>query len=389
MSKNNTKPSSLSVPPAIAGGLTSALDAQTDQTEPPEPNYHYIEHLNDDLLPWLDFRRWDNIFTARTGNGWLAGAGEQTPQRSLFGPFWNEGELSILFADTGRGKSILAVQIGQSIASGVRVEPFELGVPTQRVAYFDFELNEQQFNARYNDERPFNDNFIRAVPNNLEYLPPEYSNYTEFLINSVVGFINFAGAKAVIIDNITWLNNSTQNATAALRLMKELKALKTANGLSILVLAHTPKRYGSSPLTINDLQGSKMLANFADNIFAIGASKFEKDIRYLKHLKLRNAALEYDESKVCTLRLTKLVPGVSPSPHLLFSPSFLGFQFLGYDRERDHIGWLGSQYDAERQEMIEKAEQLAAEGKTQRDIADALGISPATVCRYLRAETRA
>ncbi|MBC7898764.1 MAG: AAA family ATPase [Saprospiraceae bacterium] len=319
-------------------------------------------------------------------------------QRPLFGPFWNEGELSILFADTGKGKSILAVQIGQSIASGVRFEPFELSAPAQRVVYFDFELGEQQFASRYcaagkdgrliPDSLPFADNFIRASPryDDPNDLPPEYRDYTEYLTASLVQFIEFTEAKVVIIDNITWLNGSTQSVTAALRLMKALKSLKTRLSLSILVLAHTPKRYGSSPMTINDLQGSKMLANFADNIFAMGASHHEKDIRYLKHLKLRNAALQYDASQVCTLRLGKLSVVSSADSRLTIPDlprSFLGFEFIGHARERDHLGWYGTQYEPERQEMMEKARNLKEKGKTQREIAETLGISPATVSRYL------
>ncbi len=64
--------------------------------------------------------------------------------------------------------------------------------------------------------------------------------------------------------------------------MKELKTLKDKYGVSILALAHTPKRDMSKPLTINDLGGSKMLMNFCDSAFAIGASHKAKGIRYLK-----------------------------------------------------------------------------------------------------------
>ena len=95
--------------------------------------------------------------------------------------------------------------------------------------------------------------------------------------------------------------------------MKVLKNLKTAFDLSILVLAHTPKRYHMSPLTINDLHGSKMLSNFADNIFALGESRMGRDLRYLKHLKLRNAAVRCDAANVCTLRLGKM-PAINPPP---------------------------------------------------------------------------
>ena len=58
----------------------------------------------------------------------------------------------------------------------------------------------------------------------------------------------------------------TESAADAMPLMKKLVALKKRHDLSILLLAHTPKRALCNPsLTRNDLQGSKMLINFADS----------------------------------------------------------------------------------------------------------------------------
>jgi hypothetical protein len=61
----------------------------------------------------------------------------------------------------------------------------------------------------------------------------------------------------LIIDNLTYLRDETENARNALPLMKFLKELKSKHGLSILALAHTPKRDSSKPLGRNDLQGIK------------------------------------------------------------------------------------------------------------------------------------
>ncbi len=41
----------------------------------------------------------------------------------LFGEFWLEGELSLMFGEAGAGKSVLAVQIAQAIASGEAFAP--------------------------------------------------------------------------------------------------------------------------------------------------------------------------------------------------------------------------------------------------------------------------
>ena len=56
----------------------------------------------------------------------------------------------------------------------------------------------------------------------------------------------------MIIDNLTYLKNETEKAKDALPLMKHLKALKRKYGLSILALAHTPKRDATKQLSRND-----------------------------------------------------------------------------------------------------------------------------------------
>src|SRR2546430_14470578 len=48
------------------------------------------------------------------------------PPRMLFDEFWREGELAVLFGDTGVGKSVLAMQIGDAIARGTCVGPLRV-----------------------------------------------------------------------------------------------------------------------------------------------------------------------------------------------------------------------------------------------------------------------
>ena len=54
--------------------------------------------------------------------------------------------------------------------------------------------------------------------------------------------------------------------------------------ISILVLAHTPKRSLDCPITSNDLAGSKRLYNFFDSVFTIGKSAQDGGLRYVKQL---------------------------------------------------------------------------------------------------------
>jgi hypothetical protein len=251
-----------------------------------------------------------SLFVFKPAAEWIAPPEESKPASArLFGDLWLAGELCIMFADTAKGKSILATQIAESIARGVPIGPLEMTAPPQRVLYLDFELSAEQFRERYSnngaDPYQFSERVTRTeiVPTNE--LPDEFKDFQEFLVDSL--FRAFASRQfdAVIVDNISYLTTSTHGSSAALRLMRGLKHYKQMFGLSILVLAHTPKRSIGRGLTVNDLQGSKMLANFADNIFAIGHSYRGRDIRYIKHIKPRSTALKYDASNVLVFEIEK------------------------------------------------------------------------------------
>jgi hypothetical protein len=346
-----------------------------------EPDYHNLSELSDELLPRLNFWRLDNLFSARPASAFLSSENDAetaTSSPCLFGNYWHEGEIAILFSDTGAGKSILAVQIAQSIASGSPWAPFSLAAPPRRVLYFDLELTTEQFRRRYSLDDPsclasfpFDKRLIRAVPGADEELPPDCPDYTYFLTSSLVELIEFSGARVVIIDNISWLNNASQYGISADRLMKALQRLRRRLGLSILVLAHTPKRRIRSRLTLNDLQGSNMISVFADSVFALGFSQKAPDIRYLKGIKRRNSSGGGIHETVTDLRLAKDV-------------CFLGFVPEGSSDERDHIGWSGSIREAEKLDLMEKAAELHKLSLSQRQIAQKLGVSASTVNRCLK-----
>lgn len=56
---------------------------------------------------------------------------------SLWSPFWNDREISVLFSETNVGKSILATQIAQDIASGLN-SITGLQTRPRKVVYFEF-----------------------------------------------------------------------------------------------------------------------------------------------------------------------------------------------------------------------------------------------------------
>jgi hypothetical protein len=286
----------------------------------------------------------NGLFLIRTANDCIEEAKKRPVPEMLFGAFWYEGELCILFADTNLGKSVLAVQIGDSISTGRAVPGFHMEASPQIVLYFDFELGDKQFEARYSvnfqNHYVFSERFSRAEIDPDAVLPDAFTNdFEAFLNHSLERAIQETSATVLIIDNITYLKNETEKAKDALPLMKHLKALKSKYRLSILALAHTPKRDLSKPITRNDLQGSKMLINFCDSAFAIGESHTDKSLRYLKQIKARNTEILYDGENVVNCLISK-------------PANFLQFEFLNFGAEREHLRTPTEKEKSELEEQV-------------------------------------
>ena len=313
------------------------------------------------------------LFVVKSSNEWIEEAKKKPRAKKLFDNFWFEGELCILFADTNMGKTIKAVQIGDSISRGQAVTGFELEVDKQKVLYFDFELNTKQFQMRYCDDNnpqdcyTFDDNFIRIEFNpNMEL--PKKTKFEDYLIQELERIVAHTEAKIVIIDNITYLKDGTEKANDALPLMKHLKFLKQKYDLSILALAHTPKRDLSKPLTRNDLQGSKMLMNFCDSSFAIGESHADVSLRYLKQIKQRNCEQLYNADNIVICEIERL-------------ENLLQFKFMGYGREFEH---LKPHNDDDRHKKKQEAAGLKAQGLSNCNIARSVGVSEKTIRNWFK-----
>lgn len=312
----------------------------------------------------------ESPFISKSANEWMNQAKIKPIQKRLFGDLWFENELAILFAETNAGKSILAVQIADSITTGTAIWPFQLDAQRQRVVYFDFELSEKQFEKRYSvngvDHYVFDENLIRVENNPYADYPD--GDYASFICDSIEECILHFNAKVAIIDNITYLNDELEKSKDALPLMKLLKNIKLKHNLSILILAHTPKRDLSRPLNKNDLQGSKMIMNFIDSAFVIGESAKDKSMRYIKHLKARNSCLVYCSENVLSCRI-------------VMDFNFLKFIFMEECKESEH---LVEKVRMEQEKLIETTKDLHSKGYGSRFIADVVGVSHSTINRLIR-----
>jgi hypothetical protein len=295
------------------------------------------------------------MFRIKSANQTIMEAAQRPDPKALYLSIWYEGEICCLFADSNLGKSILAVQIANEIAK------------TEKILYFDFELSDKQFQIRYTDNGvcyQFPPNFYR-VDINREKLDGDFE---EKVISDIEASSVQTGAKVLIVDNLTWLCSESEKGGDAAVLMQKLLSLKFKYGLSLLVIAHTPKRQLSSPISQNDLAGSKKLFNFFDSVFAIGRSAKDENLRYIKQVKCRYGSFTYDSDNVIVCQISQI-------------NSFTKFEFIGYSTEREH---LKEQTDKDDDNLKQKIKELQTNGKSYRDIASELGISAAKVCRLLK-----
>jgi hypothetical protein len=293
------------------------------------------------------------MFSIKSANRTLIDAMRRPNPDPLYRELWYEGEVCCLFSDSNLGKSIFAVQMAEEIAFN------------RKVLLVDCELSDKQFQMRYTDKEtgrphPFPPGLLRAEINPMAF---DVKNYEDKILAHIEEAMQKLCCKVAIIDNLTYLCNSSDKGVDAGIFMMKLMQLKKQYGWSLLVVAHTPKRSLSSPITQNDLAGSKKLYNFFDSVIAIGKSAKQKGVRYVKQLKVRAGEFLYDSDNVIVYEIVS-------------TGGYVHFEFKEFGNEFDH---LKEPSDSDEDVRIENIKKLQAEGKTYREIANILGIGKSTV----------
>ena len=299
-------------------------------------------------------------------NEWIERAKRFPDPKPLFGTIWHQGEVAFLFSNTGKGKSILGVQLAESIASGKMI--LNMDTTLQKTILFDFELSAKSFQRRYTAENnvshSFSKNFIRVEIDRDKSLESEEKSFEELIIESITYHIEKSKAEVIIIDNVTFLSATNEKSKEALALMKLILDLSRKRNIAVLLIAHTPKRDIYKPIQLEDLAGSKALSNFTDVCFCIGESVKGSHIRYIKQLKNRNYPIHFDENNVIECELIK-------------ENAFLQFKFVDITTEEEHLKKPTEGSDDKIEEIIE----LKNEGKSNVEIGRILGVSESAVRR--------
>ena len=305
----------------------------------------------------------------RTARECAEEAAQKPMPNKLFGSLWFEHETCILFADTGLGKSTLAVQLADALTRKIPILGYTPEGGPYKVIYWDFEMSDKQFQIRCSNSdgllHPFSDDFLRDGRREAKEIPDNVDGITYYK-GAIENSIRETNSNVLIIDNITWLSSEgTEKAKDAAPLMKWFATINDTFQISTLILAHTPKVADFIKLSINHLAGSKMIQNFADNIFALGKSSKGERIRYLKQFKCRDAENLFTADNVMEIELQQDA-----------SATLRHFILNGYGPEDEHLKTDPGP------NKRESAQRLRKEGKSYEEIAELLGLSKSTAFNY-------
>tara|TARA_Y100000401_G_scaffold116237_1_gene121513 strand:+ start:61 stop:1092 length:1032 start_codon:yes stop_codon:yes gene_type:complete len=298
--------------------------------------------------------------------------------KKLFGDCWVEGEICVFVGDSNVGKTILAMQIGMAIADPKRIyhspyateeKHFEVNCSAQTVLFFDFELSERKFAKRFrsNDGTEFEpiENFKRIVIN----------DYTQPFEEGIEACIKYYNAKVIIIDNLSRFQAygySIEQSDDAMKLIQWFEEIKKKYDLSILLVHHPAKKKPYTGWYLNDLAGSKKIANSIDSCFALGKDLSRgESFRYIKQLKVRDSELVYSDEDVASFEISK--------PNVRLKLEFK--EMVGYE---SNCLKINADSIPERDEMIRK---LHEDGLSNRRIADMTDLSHTWVNSVVKGKT--
>ena len=297
------------------------------------------------------------VFQVRSLNACMDEAEAMPEAHFFYHKVLVRGEVTAIFAPTNAGKTIFTYQVADSIAR-----------EGYRVLYVDCEMSLQSLKQRYLDSETGHKHVFSSNLERAELCAELLSgdNPQDIVYQSLEDAAK-AGFEVIVVDNISFLCADMEKSQAAGAMMAKICGLRKEYNLTIVIVAHTPKRKGDEPLTSYSMFGSSLLAAFFDAIVGIGISITDPSIRYVKTCKFRSGPYPYPADGVALYRIQQ-------------TDGFLQFEYIGKGVEADHLKPRFVDDDPSLDEM-EQVVLLREQNKSLRAIAEEMGISLGKVQR--------
>lgn len=295
------------------------------------------------------------IIKLRRAADCLADHKNRKPPMPLFDRFWAEGELALLFGESGTGKSILAVQIADALARGTPMSGFDMAKGRKKVLYVDLTMSDAQFHARYGT--------YEMARNLFRGRPDEGEDLFEWIEAAVEQY----DLRAVIIDDLASAVTSSFGIRQTVKLMRKLQRLCHTTGLSVLAISDASRSWNSLE-SEGDLGDRRVICRFVDSAFSLAKLNIGRYGKRLVQVKTRSGERFWwvDNAPECAIK--RLESGL------------MGFEFD--DRFAPKI-------DEERLELIRRVYWRHKDGASFRTIGVEFGISKTLAHRLFRKWTPA
>lgn len=204
----------------------------------------------------------------------------------MLGGLITQGEIAVIFAPSGQGKSFLTMQAGIEAAEGSPsslVAKDETAHKAQNVIIYDVEQSDEDIRVRYSGY---------DCPDKLQRVANcSFENSGKLIHDIELRLKGQDGDVTIIIDNITSIMPALDGESVRVFFngLKKLQAeYNTDNrALTFILIGHTPKIEITKLPTLYDMTGSSNNANFTDCMYALCPTNLGDKYKALLTLKFR------------------------------------------------------------------------------------------------------
>jgi hypothetical protein len=249
------------------------------------------------------------------------------PRPKIMGGLITQGEIAVIFAPPGQGKSFLTMQAGIEAAEGSPsslVDKDDTAHKAQNVIIYDVEMSDEDIRRRYSGY---------TFPDNLQRVAScTFADSGELIHDIEPRLKGQKGDVTIIIDNITTIM-PTLGGESVRVFINEIKRLQAeyntdSRALTFIVVCHTQKEVDLSNLPSNSsMSGSANIGNFADCVYALWPTNLGDKYKMLCTLKFRKG--ERNEQAILLRREQK------PYLHFVYEKECPGEELLLNDKAKN------------------------------------------------------
>jgi hypothetical protein len=286
-----------------------------------------------------------------------------------------ENSFNFLAGEEGAGKSLLSMELGLAIATGM--EKFlDYNINKHGpVLYLNNELPFPVFLARFKKMRTrlYGHHSVKLD----KFMTPEFIKPLNESWEDIVKIIKQKNPTLVILDCFYWAHDRKENDSSEMKdIMRKLISLRDQYGVAVLVVHHTKKGTRYETMHNDNMRGSMVFGASSDTVMMLRRSAKDESKRLFKPTKLRNGNDEMRKARL-----------------LEIGQGDLWFSDLGEANEEEHLAIQGGNARVTADDKINFEEIFGADKElTRKEIVKRckhLGFGERTVDRCLKSEASA